>query len=261
MKVIDLTPEYEKLYFVCLEDWSSEMQEAGEHKAIWYEKMKDKGLKVMLAKDDDGVICGMIQYVPIAHSFAKGEDLYIVLCIWVHGHKQGIGDYRKRGIGKALLTAAEQDVMAIGAKGLAAWGMIIPVFMQAAWFKKQGYKVVDKSGIMALLLKSFSIDAKPPTIIKQKRKLEKIKGQVTVYAFKYGWCPVSNLAYERAKRACLALGDKVVFKEYDTMDEQIFAQWGIRDGLFVDNKEIRTGPPPSYEKIYQVIEKKAKKLK
>ena len=32
MKVIDLTEENKKLYYVCLEDWSDEINEAGNHK-------------------------------------------------------------------------------------------------------------------------------------------------------------------------------------------------------------------------------------
>ncbi len=49
MKVIDLTEDYKQLYFVCLEDWSEEIKEAGSHKEVWYSKMKDKGLRVKLA--------------------------------------------------------------------------------------------------------------------------------------------------------------------------------------------------------------------
>ncbi len=45
MKIIDLMPEHEQLYFVCLEDWSDEMKDAGNHKELWYNKMKDKGLR------------------------------------------------------------------------------------------------------------------------------------------------------------------------------------------------------------------------
>ncbi len=52
MEVIDLTPEYESLYFVCLEDWSSEMEDAGDHKERWYRQMQDKGLRVKLALGD-----------------------------------------------------------------------------------------------------------------------------------------------------------------------------------------------------------------
>jgi hypothetical protein len=65
MKIIDISPEHENTYFCCLEDWSDEMKEAGDHKQRWYGRMKDKGVRVKLAQDDDGVIGGMIQYMPL----------------------------------------------------------------------------------------------------------------------------------------------------------------------------------------------------
>ncbi len=43
MNIIDLNEKHLPLYFVCLEDWSEEMKEAGNHKKVWYNKMKDKG--------------------------------------------------------------------------------------------------------------------------------------------------------------------------------------------------------------------------
>ncbi len=49
MQVIDLTEEHKSLYFACLEDWSEEITEAGNHKELWYGKMKDQGLQVKLA--------------------------------------------------------------------------------------------------------------------------------------------------------------------------------------------------------------------
>lgn len=61
MRIIDLTDEHKPLYFVCLEEWSEEIKEAGDHKQVWYNKMKDKGLRVKLALDDDGKVGGMIQ--------------------------------------------------------------------------------------------------------------------------------------------------------------------------------------------------------
>ena len=38
MKIVDLTEEYEGSYFVCLEDLSDEIREAGNHKEHWYQK-------------------------------------------------------------------------------------------------------------------------------------------------------------------------------------------------------------------------------
>ena len=261
MKIRDLTPEDKALYCMCLEDWSKEMEEAGDHKCLWYEKMKDKGLRVKLAEDDNGTVGAMIQYVPIEHSFAQGENAYIVLCIWVHGYKEGRGDFRHKGMGKALIQAAEEDVKSLGANGLAAWGMTIPVFMRAAWFKKQGYKVVDKIGPQALLWKPFKENAPLPTLVRQKKKPTGENGAVTLHAFKNGWCPGSNITYERAKRAAAEFGDKVKFIEYDTTDRDTFLEWGIMDDLFVDSKKITTGPPLTYDRIHSMIEKKVKKLK
>ena len=87
MRIVDLSEEYEGNYFVCLEDWSDEMKEAGNHKEHWYRKMKGKGLRVKLALNDEKRPVGMIQYIPIEYSFVQGAELYFVLCIWVHGYK------------------------------------------------------------------------------------------------------------------------------------------------------------------------------
>jgi len=51
-------------------------------------------------------------------------------------------------------------------------------------------------------------------------------------------------------------GDKVEFREYNTFDRDVFNEWGIVDALFIDDKQVRTGPPPSYEKIKKLIRKK-----
>jgi GNAT superfamily N-acetyltransferase len=262
MKIIDLANKYEQLYFVCLEDWSEEMKEAGDHKEVWYNKMKDKGLRVKLALDDSGEVGGMIQYIPVEYSFVEGNDLYFINCIWVHGYKQGRGNFRKRGLGKALLQAAENDVKAMGVKGTVAWGIPLPFWMKASWFKKQGYSKVDKQGFLGqvLLWKPFTDDAIPPKWIRQKKRPEETPGKVAITAFLNGWCPAQNLVFERAKRAASEFGDKVMFREIDTFDKETFLEWGIADALFIGDKQVRTGPPPSYEKIKKIIAKRVRKL-
>lgn len=259
MIIEDLTPEYEKLYCMCLEDWSEEMKEAGDHKEKWYNLMKDKGLRVKLAKDDSGNIGGMIQYIPIEYSLVEGKDLYFVNCIWVHGHKQGRGDFQKKGLGKALLISAEEDAKTLGAKGIVAWGLILPFWMKASWFKKQGYKAIDRQGMQALLWKPFTEEAVPPKWIRQQKKPDIEPGKVKVTAFINGWCPVQNIVFERAKRASAEFEGKVLFQEYDTSDRATLLEWGISDAVFVDGKEVQTGPPPTYEKIKKIIEKKVSK--
>lgn len=259
MKIIDLPPEHENLYFCCLEDWSEETKEAGDHKALWYRRMKDKGLGVKLALDDRGEVGGMIHYIPIEYSPAEGRDLYFVPCIWVHGHKKGRGNFQKKGMGRALIGAAEEDVRARGAKGLAVWGLTLPFFMRASWFKKQGFSPVDKIGMQILLWKPFTPDAQPPRWVKSKKRPEPSPDKTEVRAFVDGWCTAMNMVTERARRASAEFGDRVDFKTIDTWRDDVFAEWGIRDGLFINGKEVRTGPPPSYNKIKSKIAKQAKK--
>lgn len=260
IKITDLTSDHLKTYFCCLEDWSSELQDAGNHKEAWYLKMKDQGLRVKVAIENDKV-CGMIQYLPIELSHLEGKDLYFITCIWVHGYNKGIGNFQKRGIGTALLQAAEEDIKALQAKGCVAWGLSLPFWMKAAWFKKKGYRRVDKDGMAELVWKPFTEDAVPPCWIKLKQKPEKVTGKVTVASFMNGWCPAMNLAYERAKMVSAEFGDKVAFQEISTFDKAVCQHWGLSDALFIDGKQINIGPPPSAAKLRKLIARRIKGLK
>jgi GNAT superfamily N-acetyltransferase len=259
MKIVDISPETKKTYFCCLEDWSDEMKEAGDHKERWYEKMVEKGVKVKLTKDENNVISGMIQYLPIEHSIFDGENLYAILCIWVHGYTEGIGNYQKKGLGSALLKAAEEDCKALGTNGLVAWGLSIPAFMRASWFKRKGYKVAARSGIMRLMWKPFNEDAIPPKFIKPVKKPEKGRDKVNITMFRNGWCPAMNLVYERTYRASDKFEGKVEVKEYNSLDNNVITEWGITDGIYIDGRKIRMGPPPSYDKIRKIIEKRVRR--
>ena len=260
MKIIDLEPKYYDSYFHCLEGWSDEMKEARGHKACWFHAYKEKGLRVKLALNDKDAAAGMIQYLPIEESFVDGEDLYFILCIWVHGYKEGVGKCQGRGIGAALLDAAERDAKELGAKGIAAWGLWLPFWMKTSWFKKHGYKKADRDSMRLLVWKSFSDDTGPPHWIHQKKTPPKNPGKITLTAFMNGWCPAQNIVFERAKRASAEFGDWVLFERIDTSDRETFLEWGISDGIFIDGKQLSFGPPLSYEKIVKMISRKVKKL-
>ncbi|OGB66218.1 MAG: hypothetical protein A2Y94_06805 [Caldithrix sp. RBG_13_44_9] len=132
--------------------------------------------------------------------------------------------------------------------------------MRASWFKKQGYQKADKDGMRILLWKPFVNDAVPPRWIREKKRPQNIPGRVSVTAFMNGWCPAQNLIFERAKRAASELGEKVAFREINTLQRENFLEWGISDGVFVEGKALRTGPPQKYEKIKKIISRKLKKL-
>lgn len=139
----------------------------------------------------------------------------------------------------------------------------IHFWMRASWFKKQGYRIADRVGMRALLWKPFSADAIAPKWVVQKAHPPLEPNMVTVTAFCNGWCPAQNLVFERAKRAASdpLFANKVDFREVDTSDHDEFLRWGIADALFINRKEVWTGPPPSYEKIRRLISKQVKKTR
>lgn len=261
MEIIDIADEYVDTYCKCLEDWSDEMKESGTLKQEWYRKKRGQGLRVKLARNEKNEIVGMIHYVPIEQAPASGKNLYYVYCIWVHGYKKGVGDNRRKGIGTMLLKAAEEDARTSGADGIAAWGITLPFFMRSRWFKKHGFVRADKDGMTELVWKAFKDDAEPPKLIRQKKKPEPGKDKVNVTCFRNGWCPAQNLACERVKRAAAEYGDRVDYQEIDTDTRENLEAWGISDALFIDDRLINTGPPPSYEKLRKLLKKTVEKRK
>lgn len=260
-EIVDINESNKELYCHCLEDWSDEIKEAGTHKSCWYDKMQNRGLGVKLLKDKDNKICGMIQYIPSEYVPITGNNFYFIYCIWVHAHKKGIGDRRGQGKGSALLKAAEDDAKTRGAKGMACWGIAMPFWMKASWYKKHGYKVVQKDGIRRLLWKPFTENTDKPQWYATNREPESYanKGKVLVTSLINGVCPVANLAHERAKSVSQEFGERVVFTTISTDEPDIQKEWGASDALFINGKEIPLGPPLAKKKIRSIITKELKK--
>ncbi len=262
MRIIDLSEEYEKTYCRCLEDWSPEMAEAGGYKEQWLERKKGQGLRVKLAQNEKGEIVGMIHYAPSAAAPVEAQHLYYVYCVWVHGYKQGVGDNRKRGIGTALLEAAEEDCRELGAKGIAAWGIRLPFFIRSSWFKKRGFVRADSDGMIELVWKKFAEDAVPPRLLRLKKKPAPSTGEaVRVTCLRNGWCPAQNLACERMRRAAADFPGKVSLETIDTDDPAKLREWGTADALYIGDKLVAFGPPPTYVKLRKRLGKAVRKLK
>jgi hypothetical protein len=112
---------------------------------------------------------------------------------------------------------------------------------------------------MRLMWKPFNEHAVPPEFIKPKKLPGKGEGKVNVSLFRNGWCQSMNITCERAKRAALDFPGKIELNEFDTIDSKILNEWGINDAVYIDGKEVMTGPPVSYERIRRRIEKRVKR--
>jgi GNAT superfamily N-acetyltransferase len=254
MKIIDLNEKYLQTFACCFEDWSDEMTNAAPHTLDWYEQLKEKGLRVKIALDNEDNAVGLIRYLPAEYSFIYAPGFYFVLCIWVHGYKdKGVGNKQKQGIGKALLNAAEEDVKAIGAKGIAAWGLSEPFWMPTSFYKKFGYKVADSRHIMELVYKPFTKDVNPPKWLNPKKPVN-IEGKTVITALISGWCTGYNVGFQNFRKAAKELG--VEFKVISTLALESIREWKQTDAIYIDDEEIALGPPPSYEDTLKIIQER-----
>jgi len=259
MKIIDLNDDLVPEYLICLEEWSDDMKDAGNFRSEWLQEMLNKGLRVKLAMQDNGIVAGFIQYAPVEQSIVDGKGCYFCYCIWIHGHKAGRGDLRGKGLGRALLSAAEDDTRKLGATGLACWGIILPFWMRSSWFKKQGYKRCDRLGMAELVFKPFMVGAEAPKWFRQRKKPLPEAGGVNVVSLSNGWCSAQNIAQTRIEKVAKEYPGLVRFVRLNTRERSILEEWGCSDAIFIDGRELRIGPPPSEKSIRKTLEKSIKK--
>jgi len=81
-----------------------------------------------------------------------------------------------------------------------------------------------------------------------------------VTSFVNGWCTVGTLTAERARRVAGEFGDAVAFHEIDTSEHTTVAEWGLADALFVDGKQVMTGPPISPDRLRNIVRKRVARL-
>lgn len=255
--ITDLTEAHRGAFCACLVPGEQAMLEAGDLKAQWLGRRGKGDFGAKLAVSPEGVPIGMIQYIAAEGSQIEGPGLWFVFCVWVPPAKRNPGGaLRRQGIGAALLRAAEEDVRARGAAGLAAWGTTIPVFMRSSFFKRRGYLKADRLGIQELVWKPFVKEAQAPRWRVAGRDAASPKsaglanGPVAVQASVNGICPAMNAVHLRFRRAAAELGAAVALETREN---------AAADGILIDGKEFPLGPPPSYERILKTLKRAAAK--
>lgn len=256
VRITDVGPVHLDEFCRCLSTDSEDALQGAPRRWLWVEVMRQRGLRAKIALDDTERAIGMIQYLPAGEALIDGPDLYFIQCIWVPPKDASGSRLQGHGVGTMLLSAAEEDARALGANGMAAWGLRLPIWMRASWFCKHGYHRVDHAGITSLVFKAFTPDAVAPRLTHAQRRPDPEPGCVKVTCLVNGWCCAANAATERARLAAEDLGDPVVFEEFDTTDPAVARQWGALDAVFIDDKKVWTGPPPSYAKLRRKIERR-----
>jgi hypothetical protein len=70
-----------------------------------------------------------------------------------------------------------------------------------------------------------------------------------------------NLAMERARKAARRFGERAEFHLVDTSEREALLAWGQADSVWVDGREVRTGPPPSQERLVRLVGRRVARLR
>jgi hypothetical protein len=226
-----------------------EREESCPRRISWLKSMEKFGLKVKVALLD-GKHAGFIYIMPIEINpwQIQGEELMMFPCL-VSQSK-----FAKKGIGKKLIEAAEEETKSQKRKGVATVGFFWEFwFMPADYFLKLGFKVAKKKGIEAILWKQFDDDVEPPQFRKENYKFTPIKGKIVIDLFWNTFCLTSDVEAQRVREIASEYGEDIILNEFSAVDQKVLQQYGIERGIYVNGEPMQLGSEVEKSKLREAI--------
>jgi len=238
---------------------SDEINISAKKRLAWLKKMHDIGLRVKVAFLE-GKPAGFLHLIPIEYSpwGPIGKDLMFSPCLCVDDKWKG------KGLGKALLQAAEEEARKQEKKALVTYGYYGDFwFMPASFFEKHGFSVVERRKVtsegqkdllneIVLLWKVFDETAEPPQFLNPKYEFKPVDGKVVVDLFSNVFC--KELEAQRVREIVKEFGDKVILNEYPAEDRTIFWRYQLFRAIFINGKEIGWGYTAPRDGIKKAIQ-------
>ncbi len=245
---------------------SEESDQAAKVRSAWYKTMRANGFRTKVAFLDANPV-GFLHLIPIEYSHwgPIGQDLMVILCQYVDIK------LNRKGIGKALLQAAEAETIKARKKALVVHGYYFKDFwfMPAAFYEKHGYepivrKKVTKEGEKmfleeeALLWKVFEESAEIPSFPTPHFTFQPVKGKIVIDLFSDPFC--KPIEAQRVKEVAVEFGDQVVLNEYSTDKREVFEKYQISRAILINGQEIGWGYNAPREGIREAIQDALQKL-
>ena len=252
MLVRDMTSEDEYFVSTCSHvNESDELNAAGCRRQRYLTRMIDKGLRVKVAVEDDRHL-GFIYTMPIESSpwGPIGVDLLCFPCLWV------LTEERRKGAGKALLKAAEEEAVNQGKKGIVTTAYYHDFwFMAASYFEQRGYQPAARRNTEAIMWKVFDSSAAPPAFFNRNFKATPVEGKVVIDLFYTTFCLTSDVEAERVRQVAAEFGDRVILNEISAEDAEQLIIHQIPRAIFINGKEIYWGYEAPKDGIREAIQK------
>jgi hypothetical protein len=255
----DMTKEDEYYVGTCthVNENNIEYENSCPRRISWLKSMEQNDLKIKVALID-GIRAGFLYIMPIEISpwLIQGKNLMIFPCLVSHSK------FSKKGIGRMLIKAAEEETINQGYKGIATVGYFWDFwFMPAKYFLKLGFKVAEKRDQEAILWKQFDINAKKPHFRQQSYNFNPKEGKVVIDLFWNRFCLTSDVEAQRVREVASGYGEDVILNEYSAVDRKILQQYGIERGIYVNGKPMELGSEVEKSKLREVIDNAINKLK
>lgn len=192
----------------------------------------------------DGQRTGFLYAIPIEFSpwGPLGSDLLVIPCLYSmrKGH----------GVGKALLTAAEQEAKHHGREGIVTTGYYHEHwFMPASLFEANVFvrcpstrgAEVDVKQTGAVLWRVSDRRAQPPALLRPSYEFKPVPGKVVIDLFWNTFFQTSAIEAQRVKEVAAEFGDAVVLSEYSGDDPAVLLRYQMPRGIFVNGQELFWG--------------------
>jgi GNAT superfamily N-acetyltransferase len=257
MRIHEVSPdELDYVAAVCLDPsippkWREAMQPYMHARKEWLKRMMSKGLRVSVALENrekainilgtrnakfkDMVVKnkfpeGLIEYVPIEHAPepVKGRKSLFINCIWI------VPPFWRRGIARALVKTVIEKGKARGGVTVLAyegdrWFGFFP-YMPADFFRKFGFKEVDRDGSRVLLHLDLGAKQHPSIILPEAGRLK--SGKSVVDIFFSSQCPWSGWMVDRIKRNMTKCD--VMINTVNTDDRKVIEKHGMSRGVRIN---------------------------
>lgn len=154
------------------------------NKLPWYEEMYEKGMRIVIGKDEDGNKAGFMEYVPGKHAWraVDAHEYLVIHCIWTYPK-----EYQGKGLGRMMIDYCIRETRRFGLKGIVTVAGKPAFVANIDMFEKYGFETVDKKNDFRLMALTLEEDAVLPKFAEVV--VDGYKGLHMLYSYQ---CPLNS---------------------------------------------------------------------
>ncbi len=182
VKFIEVTDEnLEKKGLFCAKNKKTQ---GFQEKASWLREQLQRGLKMVIAEDEDEKQLGFIEFIPSEYAWRPicADNYLFIQCIVVGSKKM-----RNQGLGGELIRYCENTAIELGKDGVCVMTSNGAWISDRTLFAKNGYQMADQKGRFELMYKNLTKNAQVPLFNDWEKELHKYQGWNIVYSNQCPW--------------------------------------------------------------------------